>query len=154
MNSVSNSQMIDSERLEGKRLSGRPHMPTVLLIEDDIEMRRFVAEKLREGGFRVVDYSSGARIVNDIDAAFFFDCVAWVPDLIVSDARLPGHSGIEILRRIRQADLDVPVIMMTAFGTPALIEMALALGAIHVLNKPFDVDHLVKIATEIAFAKT
>lgn len=143
----------DREREATPETFATPRTPIVLLIEDDTEMRRLVAEKLREGGFRVVDYSSGARIVNDIDAAFFFDCVSWVPDLIVSDVRLPGHSGLEILRRIRQADLDVPVIIMTAFATPTLREQAASLGAARVLNKPFDLDQLVRMATEIAFAK-
>ena len=127
--------------------------PVVLLVEDDTEMRRFVSQALHAAGFRVVEYSTGQRIRSDIDAAFFYDHIAWVPDLVVSDIRLPGSSGMDILKRIRQAKLDVPVIMMTGFGSKAVVSQAERFGALRVFNKPFDIKDLVELATEVAFAK-
>ncbi|PYK65413.1 MAG: DNA-binding response regulator [Verrucomicrobia bacterium] len=64
------------------------------------------------------------------------------PDLVIMDVRLGGMNGLETLRRIRQADAKLPVIMMTAYGTTQTAIEAMKLGAYDYLLKPFDVPKL------------
>src|SRR6187399_2063027 len=61
------------------------------------------------------------------------------PDLVLTDLRLGGLSGLETLRRIRQLDSKLPVILMTAYGTTQTAIEAMKLGAYDYLLKPFDV---------------
>ncbi len=67
------------------------------------------------------------------------------PDLVIMDIRMGGMNGLETLRRIRQADAKLPVIMMTAYGTTQTAIEAMKLGAYDYLLKPFDVPKLKQI---------
>jgi two-component system nitrogen regulation response regulator GlnG len=67
------------------------------------------------------------------------------PDLVIMDVRLGGMDGLETLRRLRQADPKLPVIMMTAYGTTQTAIEAMKLGAYDYLLKPFDVPKLKQI---------
>jgi len=67
------------------------------------------------------------------------------PDLVLMDVRMGGMSGLETLRRLRQMDAKLPVIMMTAYGTTQMAIEAMKLGAYDYLLKPFDVPKLKQI---------
>src|SRR5213594_1633008 len=67
------------------------------------------------------------------------------PDLVIMDVRMGGISGLETLRRLRQNDARLPVIMMTAYGTTQTAIEAMKLGAYDYLLKPFDVPKLKQI---------
>src|ERR1041384_3872454 len=67
------------------------------------------------------------------------------PDLVIMDVRMGGMSGMETLRRIRESDARLPVIMMTAYGTTQTAIEAMKLGAYDYLLKPFDVPKLKEI---------
>src|SRR5919108_4819614 len=69
------------------------------------------------------------------------------PDLVIMDVRMGGISGLETLRRLRQNDARLPVIMMTAYGTTQTAIEAMKLGAYDYLLKPFDVPRLKEIVT-------
>jgi CheY-like chemotaxis protein len=116
--------------------------PRVLLAEDDAEMRELVASSLRRDGFEVVELRDGGELFDHIG-------ISWVgppdhrrPDLVISDVRMPGFSGLEILDILRQADWALPVILITAFGDADLHQEAQRLGAAAVFDKPFDLDDL------------
>ncbi|HTD68300.1 MAG TPA: response regulator, partial [Candidatus Limnocylindria bacterium] len=64
------------------------------------------------------------------------------PDLVMMDVRMTGLSGLETLRRLRQADAKLPVIIMTAYGTTQTAIEAMKLGAYDYVLKPFDVPKL------------
>src|SRR5213594_2282052 len=70
------------------------------------------------------------------------------PDLVIMDVRMGGISGLETLRRLRQNDARLPVIMMTAYGTTQTAIEAMKLGAYDYLLKPFDVPRLKQLAAE------
>src|SRR3954452_12227894 len=70
------------------------------------------------------------------------------PDLVLMDVRMGGINGLETLRRLRQNDARLPVIMMTAFGTTQTAIEAMKLGAYDYLLKPFDVPKLKKIVAD------
>ncbi len=69
------------------------------------------------------------------------------PDLVIMDVRMGGLSGLETLRRIRQIDSKLPVILMTAYGTTQTAIEAMKLGAFDYLLKPFDVPKLKELVT-------
>lgn len=113
----------------------------ILVAEDDAEMRRIVADTLREDGYDVVELADGGRLLVDIAARMKEGAAVDAVDLIVSDVRMPICTGLQILEVLRQAHWHTPVILMTAFGDRATRKHAEDLLAI-LFDKPFDMDDL------------
>ena len=63
-------------------------------------------------------------------------------DLIIADLRMPGFDGLDLVKGVRYLDSTVPIVLMTAYGSNAVREQALALGVNCYLDKPFDVDEI------------
>jgi len=63
-------------------------------------------------------------------------------DLIIADLRMPGFNGLDLVKGVRYLDSTVPIILMTAYGSGAIREQALASGVDYYLDKPFDVDEI------------
>jgi DNA-binding response OmpR family regulator len=107
---------------------------TVLLVEDEPALARGLVDNLRDRGYEV-------RLVRRGDAA-----VAAVrelkPDLVVLDIMLPGRSGLDVLRDLRDAGIPVPVLMLTAKGDIVDRVFGLELGADDYVPKPFSVQEL------------
>jgi len=111
-------------------------MPTVLIIEDDHNVRKFVAVNLSQRGYRVIPANNGE---DGLDQAR-----AERPDLILLDLRLPGADGRATLETLR-ADPDlagVAVIIVTASAVKEEERRARQLGALHYLVKPISVQQL------------
>lgn len=126
-----------------------PLLTKIIVADDQPEMRTLVANQLREAGYDVVEVHDGEVLWSQLlDSALDEDnpCEA---GLVVSDVRMPGASGLEVLAKLRQANWSTPVILMTAFGDQATHDEARKLGAALVFNKPFDVDDLVAAAKSI-----
>ena len=117
----------------------------VLLAEDDDDMRSLVAQALRGAGFHVIEARDGSDLVRHIDKLVLNPKEGAAVDLIVSDVRLPGRSGLNVLAGLRAADWATPVILMTAFGDSPLRSEALRLGAVTVLDKPFNMSELLAV---------
>jgi DNA-binding response OmpR family regulator len=106
----------------------------VLLIEDDPSIVAGLELNLALEGYEVLtaaDGESGYRLA--LDRA---------PDLILLDIMLPGTNGLEVLRRLRQIDADVPVLILTARGDEADKVLGLTLGADDYISKPFNLGEL------------
>lgn len=117
----------------------RRHVRPILLGEDDAEMRAMLADPLREDGYDLLEARDGTELVRAIHR--FED--AMVPlGLIITDVRMPGFSGLEVLEYLDYARLTVPVIVMTAFGDDDTHAQAHRRHAALVLDKPFDIDDL------------
>lgn len=117
-----------------------PPARRVVLAEDDDEMRSLVAHALRAAGAAVEEVASGgdllARMLSALDAG------ATMPDVVVSDVRMPGTSGLEVLRELRRRGCEVPVVLLTGFGDADLHEEVRAFGHARLFDKPFDLDDL------------
>ena len=110
-------------------------MSTVLVVDDKELLRDSVAVTLQRVGFTVLGAGSG-------DAAL--EIVARRrPDAVVTDLKMPGMTGLDLVERIRDVDDDLPIILMTAFGTVETAVQALKLGAFDYITKPFEGDELV-----------
>jgi DNA-binding NtrC family response regulator len=118
---------------------------TVLVVDDRELMRDGVAETLRRAGLTVVTAPDGAAALEQIAKRR--------PDAVVSDLKMPGMTGIELLEKVRSIDEDVPVILMTAFGAVDSAVKAMKLGAFDYLTKPFEGDELI-IAVKRALEHT
>jgi DNA-binding response OmpR family regulator len=120
----------------------------VALAEDDEEFRAFLALRLREAGFDVLECATGLGLLRLLAARDGEEELEPI-DLVISDLRMPGASGIDVLAS-RGLLVDCPpFILITAFGDAATSERALSLGADAVLDKPFDPDLLVLRAWEL-----
>ncbi len=103
----------------------------LLLVEDDGEMRALVARLLREAGFRVSTARDGREMWEALESP------AGAPDLVLLDVMLPGPSGLDLLRRLRERGSRVPVMMLTARGEELDRVLGLELGADDYVAKPF-----------------
>lgn len=121
------------------------------ILEDDGEMRRLLAEVLRAQGYLVDVFPDGASWLNasigNPDGSQTLR--SW--QVIISDIRMPGLSGLTVLRMAKVGSPSFPsVILITAFGDEETYAEARRLGAAAVLDKPFDLDDLVAKVREVA----
>jgi DNA-binding response OmpR family regulator len=108
---------------------------TILVVEDDRSLREGLAMNFQLRGFRVLtaaDGESGARLAFDER-----------PDLIVLDLMLPGLDGFEILDQLREKEIDVPVLILSARGQVADKVDGFRLGADDYVTKPFQLPELI-----------
>ncbi|HYE03027.1 MAG TPA: sigma-54 dependent transcriptional regulator, partial [Phycisphaerales bacterium] len=110
-------------------------MSTVLVVDDKELMRDSVAATLQRAGFTVLGAGDGRAALDMIARRR--------PDAVVTDQKMPGLDGIELLEQVRALDEDLPVVMMTAFGAVDTAVKAIKLGAFDYLTKPFEGDALV-----------
>ena len=108
----------------------------LLIVDDDPQMRAMLRQALERHGFEVHEAASGEEVLPALESAR--------PDAIVLDKEMPGVSGFEVLELIRQHDVAVPVIVITAFGGLAVRAEALRRGATAYVEKPFRVNALVE----------
>lgn len=119
-----------------KSAAGDGTAPRVLLVDDEDAVRRASARVLSAEGFEVVQAGNGREALGHLERGQF--------DVVVSDVMMPNVTGLELLRAIRQRDLELPVILLT--GVPNL-DAALEAGrhgALHYLAKPVDNARLVQ----------
>ncbi len=109
-------------------------MKRVLIVDDDRRTRRILQILVERLGLESVAFESAEAALEDLNA----ESAA----LILTDLKMPGTDGIEFMRRLRQLDEQVPVIVLTAYGTVAAAVEAMKLGAVDFVAKPFDVDAL------------
>jgi DNA-binding response OmpR family regulator len=119
----------------------------ILLAEDDLEMRSLLALALTQEGYDVIECRDGEELSLCIREASYrnSECV----DLIISDIRMPGMSGLGVLKVHGPKPRCPPMIIMTAFGDAATRRQAEQMGAIAFFDKPFGLDELIKKVREI-----
>ncbi len=111
---------------------------TVLIVDDERTLARAIRAFLIEAGYV-------AEVAHDAESAVTL-LPTLHPDLVISDVRLPGLNGIELLKQVRAFDATIAVVMMTAFGTIEEAVAAVKLGAFDYLKKPVDLDELKLVA--------
>lgn len=112
----------------------------VLVVDDEALIRWSIAETLRGSSFEVVEASDGREAMDVLKNHR-------PVDVILLDYRLPDSNDLRLLASIRQTAPAAPVIMMTAFGTPEVVRGALDLGAVSVINKPFEMGEIAAIVS-------
>ena len=136
--------MYDVDAFEPTFAPFRTHS-RILLVEDDAEMRSLLTEALRDEGY-AVDAAENATqaamaIVAERDTIDAYD-------LVLSDVRMPGITGIELTAFVRRL-LGPPVVLVSGFATPELIREGRDAGAITVLAKPLDLGRLIALVRKL-----
>ena len=109
-------------------------MPRILIVDDEPEMVRGLQDNLRFEGYHTLTAGDGARALAL--------AVSEAPDLIVLDLMMPGLSGWDVCRALRERGLDIPIIMLTARGEESEQVRGLELGADDYVTKPFSLREL------------
>src|SRR6202165_2685508 len=109
--------------------------PIIYVIDDDDAVRQSLEFLLRTAGHTVRGFES-AKAFLEILPELRSGC-------IITDVRMPDITGIDLLRRVKELDADIPVIMITGHGDISLAVEAMKLGAVDFLEKPFDDDRLI-----------
>jgi two-component system, NtrC family, response regulator AtoC len=117
---------------------------TILVVEDEEKLRRVVELQLKGAGFDVDQAGNVEDAMRLADRA----------DVILTDLRLPGVSGLELLANLRRQDSHTPVIVMTAFGSIETAVEAMKAGAVDFLPKPFSLDHLMTVVNKALELRT
>src|ERR1019366_2548325 len=111
---------------------------SVLMVEDDAALREALLDTLRSAGITAVGASDAATALQTLET----EEIA----LIISDVQMPGPNGYELLSSIKRLRPDLPVVLMTAYGTVAQAVAAMREGATDYIVKPFDAKALIDMA--------
>ena len=109
-------------------------MEPLLLVEDKNELRAMLRKALERCGYTVEEAPDGSAAIQKIRARRYL--------LVITDLKMPGASGLDVLRETKHADANIPVILLTAFGSVEEAVTAMKEGAFDFLQKPVDLDHL------------
>jgi two-component system C4-dicarboxylate transport response regulator DctD len=109
----------------------------IAFVDDEPDLCAAAADWLEASGFEVMTHTDPRQALDAIDPA--------ACDCVVSDIRMPGLSGLDLLERLTQTDQDLPVILLTGHGDVPVAVDAMRAGAYHFLEKPYDAEQLVSI---------
>ncbi len=108
----------------------------ILVVDDDAAMRQAMADILVDDGFEVTDAANAHDALTMLHSASHFD-------LVLSDVQMRPMDGVSLLKSVREARMELPVVLMTAFGTVEQAVETLQAGASHYLAKPVDSTKLI-----------
>ncbi len=112
----------------------------ILIVDDQYGIRILLTEVLQKEGYTTFQAANGFQAIDITKEQ--------APDLVLLDMKIPGMDGIEILKRLKQHDKTIKVIIMTAYGELDMIQEAKDLGALTHFAKPFDIDEIRKVVRE------
>src|SRR3974377_914648 len=110
---------------------------TILVLDDESLIRWSLKQKLESWNYQVFDAADLQEAINKLNSE--------APDLVISDVKLPDGSGLDFLRRVKEAHANIPVIIITAFGVVDVAVQALKLGAYDFIEKPINFEKLENI---------
>ena len=114
----------------------------ILIVDDEMGILDTLQILFRSEGFEVAVANSGRQALESLEAER--------PDLVLSDIRMPGAGGLEVLSKAKEVDPELPVILMTAQASPQSAMRAVNEGAFHYIQKPFANDELLTICRRAA----
>src|SRR4030042_128286 len=115
-------------------------MDTILIVADEKNYPLILSAVLQEEGFETLPANSGQEALAVLDQSDV--------DLVLTDMKMPKMDGIELLQHIKKKDAELPVIMMTAYGTVEKAVEAMQKGAYSYILKPFDNEQLILYVTK------
>ena len=113
---------------------------TILLVEDEPPVRCLIKRILSTESAKILTAGSGAQALQILART--------AVDLVILDVWLPDMIGTEVLRRLRDIDADVAVIMVTGYGSAGTVRAAMELGAFDYLTKPFSNQEMSRVVRE------
>src|SRR5215471_13393778 len=113
----------------------------ILVVDDEVNARTALAELLRDEGFDVEMAADAFKALGKYES--------FAPHVVVTDLKMPGMDGIELVRKIAGLEDAVPVIVMTAFGEVTSAVEAMRAGAADYLTKPINFDELLVVLDRV-----
>ncbi len=113
----------------------------IWIIDDDSSIRWVLEKTLNQAGYEVTAFESGSNALSQ----FKRTAVNQRPELILTDVRMPGINGFELLKQIKHISPSTPIIVMTAYSDLESTQRGFEDGAFEYLPKPFDIDHALKL---------
>lgn len=120
-------------------------MPNILVVDDELSMREFLKILLDKEGYTTQTATDGEDGLAKIENGSF--------DLVISDIRMPGMGGLDLLSTIKQSQPSLPFIMITAFASPEDAVQAMKHGAYDYITKPFKVDEIKSVIKSALMSK-
>jgi DNA-binding NtrC family response regulator len=111
--------------------------PKILIVDDELNIRRILQMAFEKVGYDAITAEDGRTALMELEKQRF--------DVVITDVTMPGMTGYELQRLINEAAPEIPVIIMTAFGTIPQAVAAIRNGAFEYITKPFDLDQLKKV---------
>ncbi len=106
----------------------------ILVVDDQASNRNILRQELTHRGYAVETASDGPEALGKVESSR--------PDLMIVDYMMPKMSGLEVLKELRNGENDIPVVMITAYGTVDRAVQAMKEGAYDFITKPFEPDHI------------
>ena len=114
------------------------HSNSIWIVDDDRSIRWVLEKSLDKAGFETQSFENGDKLLESLEST--------QPDAIISDIRMPGTDGLEVLEKVHESYPQVPVIIMTAHSDLSSAVKSYKRGAFEYLPKPFDVNDAVAVA--------
>ena len=121
----------------------------VLIAEDDWAFRDMLLWAFEEDGYEVVAVGDGGSLLEVIATSLLPKSGVKPFDLVVSDVRMPGWSGLAAVENLSRSPLVPPVVVITAFGSDEVHDRAERAGVVAVLDKPFDIAELTALSRRV-----
>jgi DNA-binding NtrC family response regulator len=109
----------------------------VLIVDDEEELVSALVERLNLRGFQAQGVTAGTEALDFLEDR---EC-----DVVLLDMKMPGLGGLEVIRRIKDRDPDLQVVLLTGHGSVKSVEEGMALGAFDYLMKPVKIDSLIRV---------
>jgi DNA-binding NtrC family response regulator len=118
-----------------------PHVANILVVDDEPSARAALVDLLREEGFTVRSAADGFKALGQMDE--------WTPDLVITDVKMPGMDGIELMAKVRERLEGTAVVVMTAYGSVEHAVSAMQQGADDYLTKPVHFPELLQVVRRV-----
>lgn len=112
----------------------------ILIVDDQFAIRMLLMEIFQKEGYQTFEAANGLEALELAQRER--------PDLVLLDMKIPGMDGLDILRKLKEGDPSVQVIMMTAYGELDIVKEAKRMGAKAHFTKPFDIDELKSLVSQ------
>ena len=124
-------------------MSEKKKLPSarILVVDDETAARSALTELLREEGFEVQSAGDGFKAIGRLDG--------WTPDIMITDLKMPGMDGIQLMDKVRAQIPEISVVVMTAFGTVESAVEAIQHGADDYLTKPLHLGQLLVVVERV-----
>jgi DNA-binding NtrC family response regulator len=117
----------------------------IAIVDDEKDMRQSISQWLALSGFETESFASAEDALKGLSADY--------PGIVVSDIKMPGMDGMQLLRKLKSVDPTLPVIMITGHGDVPMAVEAMRLGAFDFLEKPFNPERMTELAKKAAQAR-
>jgi DNA-binding NtrC family response regulator len=117
----------------------------IAIVDDEKDMRQSISQWLALSGFDTEAFGSAEEALKSLSPEY--------PGIVVSDVRMPGMDGMQLLKRLKSVDSTLPVIMITGHGDVPMAVEAMRVGAFDFLEKPFNPDRMTELAKKATQAR-